>query len=446
MVERFGDTAIDLWHENHRIMTEEMSRRGIEVLEPPEIVCKEGGGPRLLRDVLCDNEVANSAHGNPWYGEIFLRDIFTGVGVDGVAGDARLRSELNSPDAELEREVQLGFALANRRGDAAPIFLKAMQRHPRDRRLLYGLGYALERKNRLLDAEACYLDLAEVAPDWDEAWFAIARVRWQRVPDTRCLEAIEKARSLGCERPSARLLHGAILEKLSRRQAARAVLREVLFEPGTGKLKPEWAGLLEPSDPQETGFFELKADPERDSYLRALEQVPSIAPYLAVLARLELELGNKGAGGHAIRLALKISPERQEWHSILADIIMAQEDWKLAAHHYRIASAAAPKIARYALALGSALEKSGDPKDARAVYLTAARDHPNDSRFTAALHRITSGVAPHPPKPKEAQKQPPPQRTESENLEWRQRLSSTWIVKQAGRARRFLKRRLGLSP
>ncbi len=390
LIRKFGDRALSLWLAHDAILSAELERLGVSVERAPAIVREGDKSDGMLRAPLRDVYAVGSPHGNDWYGELFLRDLFGRRGVRRVKLSAKAlefeRAKLEAPETLAAWTRRLGFSLANRREDATEQFLTAVQEDPEERRGLYGLAYALERLGRWLDAEAKYRDLLELHPFWDIGWMALARVLFVRGKHEEALQALERAGELGCVDRERLLRLGAVHEKLKRPQEARTCLRAALFDE-EGGLDPAWTAA--PKEPTEEGFHPLKVSAEPDPTEAALSPPLTPASFLVVLGRVELALGQVAEAERCFQMAMRLDATHPEWNAYLGDIDLRRKHWASAATRYAIVLQYSPKVAAYAKRLGMAYERQKKIKHAREVYLVGVREHPADVEFVDALRRVT---------------------------------------------------------
>ncbi len=397
LVVEHGISAKKLLEQHHETILDAASKRGIEVELPPNVVREGGKSGAPLIDTLCDRSIAGSPHGNGWYGELFLRSLFAKHGARSFRTSAEslkdLKTKLNSEEARLAQNCQLAFSAANRRLDATEKFNELLIRHPDDRRLKYGFAYALERSNHLEKAELEYRLLTNDDSDWSPGWMALARVFFSRKKYAEAAEALEKARSLGYEYPDWPLRYGATLEKVQKLDLARATLRAALIdeEEGEGpRLKGQWTAGRESK--RADGFHPCRMIEEPDAFEIAAHQPIDAAPYLIVLGRIELALGDSERAEYCFSTALELDPTKRPWNSYLADIAFRRGNWVRAQHFYKIAADSSPTVALYVKRLGACYERQKKYSDAHKLYMSAAASFPKDFEFLEAIRRVAAAA------------------------------------------------------
>lgn len=392
LIAAHGDRALALWRAHDETLARELARLGVPIEQPPAIAREADAPDGFLRPALRDTYAPATPHGNGWYGELFLREVFarrkiSRLALSSAAAKAE-RARLDASETQLAWTRRLGFALANRRLDATEQFLAALEADPGERRNQYGLAWALERLGRPLDAEMKYRELVDNHANWAEAWMALGRVLFTRAKFAEAREAFERAGALGYAGRDRTLRLAAIDEKLKRLPEARQGLREALFAPGSGELDRVWlARFIE--EPAEAGFHALRVEPEPDPYESAIAPPVEAAPYLVVLGRVELALGDAAEAERCFELAMRLEPNRPEWNAYLADIDVRRKRWASAARRYATVVEHAPKVAAYTKRLGLAYERMRKLSAAREVYLKGASEHPRDVEFIDALRRVT---------------------------------------------------------
>ncbi|MBI4321373.1 MAG: tetratricopeptide repeat protein [Chloroflexi bacterium] len=183
-------------------------------------------------------------------------------------------------------------------------------------------------------------------PGYAEAQCELGRLHETTGADDKALDQFRKALSLKPTEPAYRCLAAETLLRLGRPDEALALVQEALDRGQTHPaLSHQLGRVLERK--------EVRAE-ALASYQQAADLAPDNAQYRYDLGMLKHRLGRRDAQSDVAQ-AIRMMPNRPDWHCQLGHLIEKQGDATSALEEYRQAAAGAPKVDEYHRSIGRVL-------------------------------------------------------------------------------------------
>ena len=232
-------------------------------------------------------------------------------------------------------------------GKARAIFMRILERSPRDTGALRGLADTETAPERSL--EVLRRLLAEQPGD--------AAALYQMARFTRQISDAAKAVGAAPESPDALNLLGSLHQDVGQTADADRLFREAIrHQPDLAPLHENLAGVLEAEGRFDEALFEFDAAVRLDPQSAGARFGKAAA--LAALARFT-EAQSEG------QTAVKLSPNHAAAWELLGNLAARQARWAEASGHFQKALAAQPGLARAELGLGTVLAAQRDLAGAR---------------------------------------------------------------------------------
>jgi predicted CXXCH cytochrome family protein len=266
------------------------------------------------------------------------------------AGIAQLTAAIaKQKPVRAEWYLELAEALENdgQSAKALPWYREAVRRDPSSAAGWQKLGTALRRLSRNAESLAPLQRSTALAPGRALAWHELGLAYSALGRKTEAIASLEKAIARDPDMPEAHNNLGIL-----RMAAGEASFREAI------RIKPEYAdahGNLANLLASTNRAVEAQSEFETALRLRP-NDAGTRYNYAVLLGRLQ----RYDDAQHQLEACLRADPNFADGHELLGDLLLARNDPKAAATHYREAARLRPTSMRAALGLGLSLAASGD--------------------------------------------------------------------------------------
>jgi tetratricopeptide (TPR) repeat protein len=335
-------------------------------LLPPQVRAMTPADARPLTEGECAERLAFT----DWDRRAVLEEMWRRVHdapFTGQIDHEQLLSRWLAQRAELDRKLDRG-ALA----EATQTYLTALTHRPDDWRLHHRFGFLLEKTGDLAGAEQQWKRVAELVPDYIDAWFKLGDISARESKPDQAAAYYREVLRFRPTSPEAMNGLGLVLASQGQTDDAVHWFREALrADPHFAQAQVNWGLLLARRG---------QADQAEAHYRAALGSDPNSGGGHINLANLLTEQKRYPEAIEQYSMAIGLQPGDATIHLALANALEAAGRDSEALAQYRECIRLQPTLAEAHFNCGVALAKKGDLEGATTCFQEAVRLQPNDAQ------------------------------------------------------------------